>query len=158
MMNKLGICISHLEEILCAILLITMVGLCSINIITRYLPGVSFAASEDLVVNLFVWLTMLGATVAVKQKAHISISLFTKRFPKGFRRVFIVIQWISVSILFLIVLFYGWLETVLEYETKMITYSLGWPLWVFTISLPICSLLFIIRFSQISFMEWRDLR
>ena len=158
MMNKLRIFFSHLEEILCAILLITMVGLCGINIITRYLPGVYFAASEDLVVNLFVWLTMLGATVAVKQKAHLSISFLTKKFPKGFKRVFILIQWLSVCIVFLLVLFYGGIETALEYESKMITYSLGWPLWVFTISLPIGSLLFLIRFSQISFREWRDLR
>lgn len=155
-MNRLKLLFSHLEEILCAMLLITMVGLCTANIIARYLPHVSFAASEDLVVNLFVWLTMLGATIAVKQKAHISISILTKKFSPRFQNLWIFIQWISVCIVFLFVLFYGGVETFVEYKTKMTTYSLGWPLWLFTFSLPVGSLLFLIRFSQVSWNQWKN--
>ncbi|MGA1823948.1 MAG: TRAP transporter small permease [bacterium] len=150
--------IKHLEEILCALLLICMVCVTCFNIVARYLPGVSFAASEELVVNLFVWLTMLGAAVAVKQKAHISISLITKKLPAQFHRFCLGIQWISVSIVFLFLLFYGVQETWLEYQSKMMSYSLGWPLWVFTLSLPVGSLLFILRFSQVSLREWRELK
>ncbi|MGA1867650.1 MAG: TRAP transporter small permease [bacterium] len=156
MKDTLRAFISHFEELLCALLLIIMVMISSANIVARYLPGVSFAASEELVVNLFVWLTLLGSVVAVKQKAHISISLITKKLPAHFQKLCLVIQGISVSIVFLFIVLYGMTETWLEYQAKMATYSLGWPLWVFTLSLPIGSLLFLVRFSQVFLKEWRD--
>ncbi|WP_446697811.1 TRAP transporter small permease subunit [Acetomicrobium sp. S15 = DSM 107314] len=33
------------------------------NVIVRYLTTFSFSFSEELLVNLFVWITMLGASI-----------------------------------------------------------------------------------------------
>ena len=152
-MKKFKIFFRYFEEAICAILLIIMVCVSSLNIIARYLPGISFAASEDLVVNLFVWLTMLGAVVAVKHKAHISIAFVVRKIPVRHQAVFIIIQYLAICIMFSLLLFYGVCETWSEYRAGMITYSLGWPFWFFTLALPAGSLLFLIRFSQKTLKE-----
>ena len=148
----------HIEEILCASLLIIMVAVSSINIITRYLPGISFAASEELVVNLFVWLTMLGAVIAIKDRSHISITFITRKIPAHYQHLFLVIRWFAVLIVFAFLLYYGTIETWAEYRSGMMTYSLGWPFWFFTLSLPSGSLLFLLRFSQMTLHELRLLK
>jgi TRAP-type C4-dicarboxylate transport system permease small subunit len=157
-MKKLSIFFLHFEEAVCAILLIVMVSVSSINIISRYLPGISFAATEELVVNLFVWLTMLGGVVAVKHKAHISITFIARKIPVRFQNIFILLQWLAIFIMFSLLLFYGAIETWSEYRAGMMTYSLGWPFWFFTLSLPVGSLLFLIRFSQKTLNELKSLR
>ena len=82
MRNKFRKIFRYCEEIICACLLIIMVAISSINIITRYIPGVSFAASEELITNLFVWLTMLGAVIAIKHRSHISITFIARKIPE----------------------------------------------------------------------------
>lgn len=157
-MKKLSICFRHFEEAICAILLLVMVSVSSINIIARYLPGLSFAASEELVVNLFVWLTMLGTVVAVKNKANISITFIIRKIPVRFQNIFILFQWVAICIMFSLLLFYGAIETWSEYWAGMMTYSLGWPFWFFTLSLPVGSMLFLIRFSQKTLNELKSLK
>jgi TRAP-type C4-dicarboxylate transport system permease small subunit len=157
-MKKIFIIFRHFEEAACAILLIIMVSISSINIIARLLPGISFAASEELVVNLFVWLTMLGGVVAVKHKAHISITFIIRKIPVQFQNIFILFQWVAIFIMFSVLLYHGTIETWSEYRTGMMTYSLGWPFWIFTLALPFGSLLFLIRFSQATLNELKSLR
>lgn len=135
-----------------------MVSISSINIIARFLPGISFAASEELVVNLFVWLTMLGGVVAVKHNAHISITFIVRKIPGRYQNIFILLQWIAICMMFSLLLFYGAIETWSEYRAGMMTYSLGWPFWFFTLSLPVGSLLFLIRFSQGTLNELKILK
>ncbi|MGA1863434.1 MAG: TRAP transporter small permease [bacterium] len=135
-----------------------MVIISTINIITRFLPGISFAASEELVVNLFVWLTLLGGVVAVKHKAHLAITFITRKIPERFQGAFILLQWLAISIVFVLLLFYGTIDTWSEYRSGMMTYSLGWPFWFFTLSLPVGSLLFLIRFSQAALNDLKSLR
>lgn len=157
-MKKIVFLFRYLEEAVCAILLILMVIISTINIITRFLPGISFAASEEFVVNLFVWLTMLGGVVAVKHKAHLSITFIIRKIPERFQKIFVLFQWLAISILFMILLCYGAIETWSEYRSGMMTYSLGWPFWFFTLSLPVGSLLFLIRFSQVALNDLRRVR
>ena len=148
----------HLEEVLCAVLLGLMVIVTTCNIVARYIPGLSLAASEELVVNLFVWLVILGSVVAVKQKAHLAISLVMKKFPARFQWLFLMIHWVSIVVVFSLLFYFGTIETWEEYRSGMMTYSLGLPLWLFTLALPVGSLLFLVRFSQISWQEWKTLK
>jgi len=156
-MKKLHAFFCNLEEFLCASIFLIMVGAAFINVIARYIPGVSFASSEDLIVNLFVWLTMLGASVAVKQKAHISITLLTKKIPEKYHKIILFIQWISVLTLFSIIIFFSTVETWSELKIGMTTTSLGLPLGIFTLALPAGSLLILIHFSFITFKELKGL-
>ena len=152
-MKTVKTCLRYFEEGVCAILLIIMLGVSTLNIITRYLPGISFASSEELVVNLFVWFTMIGAVIAIKHKSHLSITFIIRKIPERYLTPFLLIRWSAVCIVFSLLSIYGIIETWEEFKIGMMTYSLGWPLWFFTCALPIGSLLLLFRFSQITLKE-----
>ncbi|MEW6351340.1 MAG: TRAP transporter small permease [Thermodesulfobacteriota bacterium] len=72
------------EEILCAGIMTFMTLLGFGNVVCRYL-GYSLAYTEELLVMLMVWLTLLGAAVGFKRRAHLGLSYFRELLPLRFQ-------------------------------------------------------------------------
>ncbi len=68
------------EEVICAAMMIFMTALGFVNVATRYL-GYSMAYTEELLVMLLVWLTMLGTAAGFKRNAHLSMTFFQEQLP-----------------------------------------------------------------------------
>lgn len=86
---------SHFEEVLCAALFAVMAVITFINIIARYLLKYSFAFTEELVVSFFVWLTLLGASIAFREQSHLGFTFLTDRLPKKFQKLLL---WLSAGL------------------------------------------------------------
>ena len=72
----------HLEEILCSIFLVTMIGLVILNVFLRYLFSYSISWSEEVATICFVWSVFVGASATYKHKMDIGIdTLITKTAP-----------------------------------------------------------------------------
>ena len=56
--------LDKIEEYICAFLLFFMAALAFANVLVRYLTDGSLAFTEELIVNLFVWITVLGGAIA----------------------------------------------------------------------------------------------
>jgi TRAP-type C4-dicarboxylate transport system permease small subunit len=85
-MNKLldGYC--RLLEWLLVLLLALMVVLVFGNVFMRYAMNSGITVSEELSRWLFVWLTFLGAVVAVRDRGHLGSDMLTSRLgPTGKR-------------------------------------------------------------------------
>lgn len=63
------------EEVICAAMMTFMTILGFANVLARYL-GYSMAYTEELLVMLLVWLTMLGTAAGFKRGAHLSMTFF----------------------------------------------------------------------------------
>jgi len=73
-----------IEEILSAIILGIMSVIAFGNVLSRYVFHASFAATEEVVVNLFVWMTVLGIAMAFEKGSHLSMTMVTERLsPRG---------------------------------------------------------------------------
>ena len=57
----------RLEEGACVLVFGVMTTVAFVNVITRYVVRYSLAFTEELVVSLFVWLTLLGTAVAFRE-------------------------------------------------------------------------------------------
>ena len=57
------------------------------NVVLRYGFNSGIAVSEELSRWLFVWMTFLGALVALKENAHLGTDMFTSRLGRTGRRV-----------------------------------------------------------------------
>ena len=58
----------RIDHWIAAILLFSMASIAFINVLSRYLFHFSFAATEEITINLFVWLTVVwdkGVEVAI---------------------------------------------------------------------------------------------
>ncbi len=134
--------IAFLEEIVMAVGLSIVSLITFANVVVRKCSNFQFAWSEELVVNLFVLLIMLGCALCIREGSMISLSLVYDRL--SFRaKKFVTVLITIFNLLFWGVLFKTGADKVLsQMASGKQTFSLGWREWVFTIYLPIgCALL-----------------
>lgn len=79
--------IDRLEEILMVSFLGGAAILTVIQVFFRYVMRIGFSWTEELVVVLIIWLTLIGAGYAVRAKLNIGIDVFVAKMPNPLRRV-----------------------------------------------------------------------
>ena len=70
-------------EALLAALLLAMVLMVFGNVVLRYVFNSGIVVSEELARFCFVWLTFIGAIVAVRDNAHLGMDNMVQRLPRG---------------------------------------------------------------------------
>ena len=119
---------SHALEALIALLLAVMVVLVFGNVVLRYVFNSGITVSEELSRWLFVWMTFLGAIVALKDNGHLGTAMLVSRFGRTGKRVFLVIA--QVAMLFVTwLLLTGSLAQVRinwDVEAPVSTLSMAW--------------------------------
>lgn len=81
----------RLLEVLIALALAVMVVLVFGNVVLRYAFNSGITVSEELSRWLFLWVTFLGAVVALKDHAHLGTDVVVARLPRAARRVCLVV-------------------------------------------------------------------
>lgn len=66
-----------------------MVTVAFVNVITRYFIKMSLAWTEELEVNLFVWLVLLGTALAFKKGGHLGMSFIYEKFSLNIGKFFL---------------------------------------------------------------------
>lgn len=138
----------HFEEILGSILLAIMVSIAFINVIVRYCTSFSFAWTEEITINFFVWITLLGTSLAFRDGTHLAMSILFQAMPKVFRKYFYILGYLICLLFFGMLVYTGSLEVKDEFELDAISESLAIPVWWYTIATPALSLLVIVRMTQ----------
>jgi C4-dicarboxylate transporter DctQ subunit len=144
----------RLEEGLAALLLALMVVVTFVTVITRYVFDLPLSYIDQLVPNVFVWVTFLGAAAAVKRRSHLGLSLIADAMPARARAVLDVAVLLGTSAFFLVTGWYGAKVVRLQIDNQMTT-SLGYPSWVVGLAVPVGSALFVIRLIE---AWWRHRR
>lgn len=153
-----GCCLKEcwLEDALGAILLAVMVAVAFINVVVRYCTSFSFAWTEELTVNFFVWIVLLGSARAFRGGEHLGVSLFHAILPPAGKRLCDLLFLLLSIGFFAALCLTGSLEVMDEYELEAVSESLGIPVWWYTIATPVLSLLVILRFCQWLWAKWRQ--
>ena len=87
-LNRLGAVIDTLLAIALAVMVLLVFG----NVVLRYGFNSGITTSEELSRWLFVWLTFLGAIVAMKEGAHLGTDALVSRLPVRGKQVFFVLS------------------------------------------------------------------
>ena len=134
----------HLEEWAICALLASMVLVTFATVLTRYVFGLPLSYIDQLVPNLFVWLTFLGASAAVKRRAHLGLSLLHDALPARGRAVLDAVVLAVTGAFFAATAWFGWKVVRLQVENQLTT-SLGYPSWLVGLAVPVGSALFLAR-------------
>jgi len=140
--------ITHLEEVLCALLFAIMSVVTCANVFTRYLLKYSFAFTEELVVSFFVWLTLLGAAIAFREQSNLGFSFIIDRLPQRIQKIFL---WLSAGLaasLFTFLIYFSVRQVAEEITLGITSSGIGVPQWWYTIGVPLWSVPVIIRIFQ----------
>ncbi len=133
---------SRCLEILTAMLLLVVVGLVSAQVVARYIFNASLTWSEEAARMTFVYLTFLGAALALGRGQNLRIELFVGRLGRRAR------LWLDLSLHLLSLVF---VLVVLAYSIPLVqrlyptpTPALQWSMVTFYAGIPVGSLAMII--------------
>ena len=76
---------TRLEEMLGALLLAVMVTIAFVNVVVRYCTPFSFAWTEELTINFFVWIVLLGSARSFRDGSHLGMSILYDALPQSLR-------------------------------------------------------------------------
>ncbi len=107
------------------------------SVFFRYVLNHSLSWSDELVRYLFVWFTLIGSAITLREREHIRVEYFAEKFPEHIRRICEITILIGISLFhfFLIVTGFCWVWSTRGTYTS----ALQWPLNIFFYAALPCS-------------------
>jgi TRAP-type C4-dicarboxylate transport system permease small subunit len=130
----------RIDHYITAILLFVMAAIAFINVLSRYFFHFSFAATEEITINLFVWMTVLGSGIAFERAGHLGMVTFYNLFPKKMKKLSLLVSAALNAILFILVNVYM-IQAIYDEITlfKATSAALGVPVWLYYAGVPLFS-------------------
>lgn len=125
-----------------------MTVLAFINVIARYVFLASFPWVEELNRLGLVILTYVGAATALKNHAHLGLSIITDKLPKSAQKITALLGCVAGLFLCYIGVVYGFKMVGNEYSHHVLTQGMQWPEYLFGLWLPVGCVVLAIRFFQ----------
>lgn len=136
------------EKIICACLFLGMTLLGFANVVVRYGTNYSLAATEEILTNGFLVLTVFGAAIAARRGEHLAVTLAYDMLPRPLRwGVFVLSGGLSVVLLALSA-YFSWEVFMNQLNSGIRSYGLGVPAWYYQVAVPFGFALIILRYLQ----------
>jgi TRAP-type C4-dicarboxylate transport system permease small subunit len=145
--------LDRLIEAACAVAVVALTVIVSLQVFNRFVLKTPLAWSEDLAMLLFQWVVFLGAALGVKRMRHFGIELVVRKFPETMRRWVELLTPVVMAIVAFVMIVQGW--TILTfnrnrtYPTMDLTY-----IWAF-LPIPLAGVLILIYLVQLEIRRWR---
>ncbi len=122
------------------------------NVVLRYGFNYSLAWSEELVREVIIYTTFIGASAAVKRRMMIRIDASVQLLPR-FKIPLTYFSNFLVLIFSGIMVYYGWLMAALQVQTFQKTIIMQIPLVYLYAMLPLMGVLMLIRTIQVMYED-----
>ena len=121
-------------------LLMTMAVIAFVNVLSRYFINFSIGATEEITINLFVWMTVVGTGIAFERGAQLGMVTFFNLFPLKIRKYLVIFSALLGAGLFVLVGIYM-IQAIYDEITlfQASSASLGIPVWVYYAGVPLLS-------------------
>ena len=105
-------------DILSGLCLAIMVVLVFGNVMLRYIANSGITVSEELSRWLFVWLTFMGAVVALREHGHLGTDVLVSRLPAVGKKVCLVLAQVAMLYVSWLLLKGSWAQMVINADTE----------------------------------------
>ena len=146
--------LANLEEAVCVLLMSFMALLGFANVVTRYL-GFSLAYTEELLLSMMVWITLLGAAVGFKRNAHLGLSLIRERVPMAAQKALAMLSVVlTVATMGAVIFLCAFYQITDEIFLDTRSQALDIPQFYYTLAIPVGGVSVIVRAVQASIQNW----
>ncbi len=130
----------RIDHLIAAILLFAMAFIAFANVISRYLFHFSFSATEEITINLFVWLTVAGSGIAFERGGQLGMVTLFKVFPQHLQKAVVIFSALLSAALFIIVDIFM-IQAIYDEITlfEATSPALGIPVWIYYVGVPVLS-------------------
>jgi TRAP-type C4-dicarboxylate transport system permease small subunit len=119
----------RLLDFLMAGALAVMVAMVFGNVVLRYAFNTGITVSEEVSRWLFVWLTFLGAIVAMKDHGHLGVDMLLRRLPDAGKKACVVVGQVLMLWACWLIFSGSWEQTKLNMDVSAPT--TGWSMGLF---------------------------
>ena len=105
-------------DALAGLCLAIMVVLVFGNVVLRYTLNSGITISEELSRWLFVWLTFMGAVVALREHGHLGVDALVSRLPTLGKKICLLVAQVAMLYVSWLLLTGSWSQTVINWETE----------------------------------------
>lgn len=148
-MRKINNILNHLEEYFTAVSLFFISLLVFTQAFLRYGFNTSISWSDEVSRYMIIWIIFIGSSIAVREKAHAAVDAITAFLPGLFQRIFsVIVNLIAITFcVFAIWSGYKMVSNSLAFDT--VTATLGIPMAIPYLAIPVGASLMLIRFIQL---------
>lgn len=136
------------ERFLGAAAMALIVAITLANVLVRYLSDVSFAFTEEVSVFLLIFLTFMGSAKAFLDGNQIAVTFFIDSLSWRWKRRWLLFGLATSALMMVLLVWYGGRMAWDDYDLDVTSPGLGWPQWIYTVWLPLLSLLVLSRLAQ----------
>ena len=125
------------------------------NVVVRYLTNFSFAFTEEFSIFLMVLVAFLGGSSVMAKGGHLKIGYLIEKLRPGGRRIAGAAANALTALTFLLLAVFGGRMAWDEYRFEVTSPGLGLPTWIYTMWLPLLSLMIFGRAVGLLIRDWR---
>lgn len=145
----------RLERFLGAAAMASIVLITLGNVLVRYFTDISFAFTEEFSVFLLIFLTFVGSAKAFLDGNQIAVTFFIENLSWPWKRRWLLFGLAMSAFMLLLLAWYGARMAWDDYDLDVTSPGLGAPQWIYTVWLPLLSLLVLARIAQGLVHVWR---
>jgi len=144
-MNKFWKGFDLFEELIMVIGFIIMVFFNFLDVVCRYLlPQTPFSYTEELVVIVFVWVSMVGLSYGYRRGSHTVLTIVSDILPRKLQPPLVIFAALASMLLMALMVYTGYGMVINQIEHQQILPGMRIPMWIVGWSTPVgCSLAFI---------------
>lgn len=155
-LRKIDNLIKKVEAVTACVMLVTIVLVGTLQIIFRFLLNSSLVWTEELMRYLFVWLSFITASIAVREHKHISVDFVTTFMPAKVNLVFYYLSRIAMLAYIYFMIPAGISLCVKTSAVKSTILPITWN-WVYA-ALPVGMILMLVSMASVFLMDVRSLK
>lgn len=128
-----------------------------LNVVCRYLlPQTPFSYTEELVVLVFVWVSMFGISYGYRKKSHTVLTLMSDILPCGCAPLFILVSAVASVVLMLLIMDTGYGMVLNQMKYNQILPGMKIPVAIVGFSIPFGAAVSCISILKACYDELRD--
>ena len=136
-MKTLDKIVSKVEELIAVIGLSAMTVITLVAVFFRYVLQSPIIWSEEAARYLMVWSTMLGISIATRQKAHLGIDIFVSMAPKKLQRALEIFSTLMMIVMFIFLTIISIVFIQSAIRTGNVSPMLRIPFYIIYLALPL---------------------
>ncbi len=104
--------VAKVSIIFCYILLIAVTFIIGLAVFYRYVLNDPIQWAEEIARYLLIWLSLVAASVAIKERKHIHLTTVVRRLPERISLIIEIVLYLIIVVLITIITKYSWLMVV----------------------------------------------
>lgn len=137
-----------LEDVLTGIFFISGLGLIFYGVILRYVFKAPRPWVEEISMYCVLWGILFGLSIALRNNQHIAIDLFYDKLSPTLKRVVDIIANFVGVVFCVCLVYYSAILVISTHKTGMVSMTVGIPMWLVYLILPLSGFFFLIRFIE----------